>query len=359
VGILVGTVPLAWLTTRYVEDPIRHHRRARSSRPGAVLLVTGAVALLMVAPSLTGVRIATANAERAARVADALVASQPRCFGAASMDRTRPCHNPALDHQVVPAPTAASKVSIDYPGCFDDYEDVAILDCRFGDTSDERLPHVLLVGDSHAQMFLPTLVALAEKGLLTVQAQLKAACPWASPPASRHTHSYPEECTTFRNRLTPWLRAHAKDFDLVLTTSRMDDVPGTPAQQRRDFAAAWNVVGRQGVPVVGIVDNPLRPHDPNGCLAQLDPDEITPRSCGVRRSELPEVVDPTRGAAALTENGHVLDLTDLYCHEDWCPAVAGGVNIYRDYSHLTGTYAETLGPYLYRRLVDRGLLRVL
>ena len=358
VGVLAATLVLAWLTTRFVEDPIRHHHRTRHAPPRWVLATAGVVALALVAPSAVGARISTAAAERAAQAAHDLVASNPPCFGAASMDQATPCHNPDLDHLLVPAPAVVATAAKAIPGCFNNYEDVDLLDCHFGDGTDDRLPRVLLLGDSHAGMFLNTLVALARKGALTMSAQLKAACPWSDPPPSRPTSSYPEECAEFRSKLNAWLRTHAREFDLVLTNARMDNLPGTIRQRRRDFAAAWNIVGRQGVPVVGIVDNPRWAVDPNVCLAKLAPEEINPDACGRPRSTMPKVQDPTAGAAALTENGHVLDLTDLYCHDGWCPAIAGGVNMYRDPSHLSQMYADTLGPYLYQRLVDRGLLDV-
>jgi hypothetical protein len=36
--------------------------------------------------------------------------------------------------------------------------------------------------------------------------------------------------------------------------------------------------------------------------------------------------------------------------------VIGGVDVYVDSNHLSRTYAQTLAPYLYRRLVEAGVL---
>ena len=352
--VLLGlTLLLAELSTRYVETPFRRHQRVVSLRPGPTVLLAGVASVALVLPSLVGLRIADARAARADAAADALVASSPECFGAASMDLGEPCHNPELDDELVPSPANVRK-DLDYPGCMNDYDGTAILDCQFGPAG-RRVPHVLLVGDSHAQMFLPSLRALAEQGVLRVSAQLKAACPWASPPASRRPSAYAAECSAFRTNLQRWLADHAREFDLVLTTGRMDNLPGALAEQQRDLAEAWRVVADQGVPVAAIVDNPRWRHDPNECLSRLGPGQIHPRACGQPRSRLVHVHDPQPGAAGRV-GGHVIDLTDLYCHDGWCPAVAGGVNMYRDYSHLSLQYAVSLGPYLYRRLVAAGLL---
>jgi peptidoglycan/LPS O-acetylase OafA/YrhL len=351
--LLALTLVLAWLTTRYVENPIRRHQRVVRASPRLTLLASAAAAVVLVIPAVGGIHVVNASAARAQAAADALVDSHPRCFGAASMDLDRPCHNPDLDTELVPAPANVKTGLIDYPGCFAEYTDTHLLDCTFGDQTSD-LPHVLLLGDSHAQMFLPTLVGLAADHRLTVSAQLKAACPWASPdyPAA----VYKQECGAWRTSLETWLAQHARDYDLVITTGRMDDVPGTSRQQRRGLAEAWRVVGEQGVPVAAILDNPMWPEDPNACLAEIDADEVTPTACGLPRSRMRRFQDPQPGAARTVDNAHIVDLGDLYCHDEWCPAIAGGVDMYRDYSHLSVPYAASVGPYLYRRLIDQGLL---
>ena len=353
--LLASTLLLAWVTTRYVEDPIRRHHRVIRASPRHTLLAAAAGAVVLVVPAAGGIHVLNADAARADQAAEALVASNPRCFGAASMDTERPCHNAELDDQLVPMPENVRKNLIDYPGCFAEYADTELLDCSFGERSPST-PDVLLIGDSHAQMFLPTLVNLAKEGRMTVSAQLKAACPWAAPPNDRPAPVYPHECASWRDGLGTWLGQHAREFDLVIATGRMDNLPGTPSQQSADLANAWRVVTRQGVPVVAIRDNPMWRKDPNECLAEISPEDINPRSCGVKRSQMNRFKDPQPAAVAAVDGAHLLDLQDLYCHLRWCPAVAGGVNIYRDYSHLSVPYAATLGPYVYRRIVDRGLL---
>lgn len=49
--------------------------------------------------------------------------------------------------------------------------------------------------------------------------------------------------------------------------------------------------------------------------------------------------------------------TDLYCDEETCPVVIGGVNVYFESNHLTVTYARTLAPYLHRELAEHGIRR--
>ena len=41
-----------------------------------------------------------------------------------------------------------------------------------------------------------------------------------------------------------------------------------------------------------------------------------------------------------------LDTTPIFCVDGSCPAVVGGVAVYRDGQHVAATYARTLAPYL-------------
>ena len=46
----------------------------------------------------------------------------------------------------------------------------------------------------------------------------------------------------------------------------------------------------------------------------------------------------------------VLDFTKYLCDATKCPSVIGGVLVRKDGSHLTRTFAQTLGPFVLRAL---------
>jgi peptidoglycan/LPS O-acetylase OafA/YrhL len=355
VGVLALTLVLAWLSTRFLEHPFRAWHPITTLRPAAVIGATVLVAGTMVGGTLTGSHAAEVRIASEQASAQRIVASTPPCLGAAAMAPGHPCANPGLSHLMVPAPAAAQIDVPNYPGCFDNYDDDGLLDCSFGDLSDQAIPHVALIGDSHAQMYLPELVQLAQEGRITVQAQLKAACPWEAPPAAR-AGAYGPGCASFRQKVAGWIRQQTPGLDVIITGARFDDLPGTPGQQAHDIAAAWDVANAAGVPVIGVVDNPYRPDDPTACLADVDPHSLTAGTCAAPRGTTLARPEPTRRAAQLADDGRAVDLTDLYCGPRWCPAVIGGITVYRDISHITTTYARTLTPYLWRRLKATGLL---
>ena len=66
--------------------------------------------------------------------------------------------------------------------------------------------------------------------------------------------------------------------------------------------------------------------------------------------------DPLIAATREVKDSTLLDFTRYYCTETSCPAVIGGVNVYRDRSHISKTYMTTMTPYIERMLDQDGLL---
>jgi hypothetical protein len=238
------------------------------------------------------------------------------------------------------------------PNCFDDYGTSTLLSCTYGPVDDPRVPVVALVGDSHALQFLPPLIGLAQQHKVVVMAQLKAHCPWVG---TAYAATISASCAQFQVNVDGWLHANANRIDVVLTEGRYDTMPGALPTRIAGVAAAWRTANSYGIPVAGIVDEPNRPDAPTPCLALLD--HIDPASCAVPRTGPVTALrhgDPTLGAVAAADRAVAIDLTDYFCGPAVCPAVIGGVTVYRDTSHITSTYAATLTPFIWRDLVATG-----
>jgi len=354
VGILIGTIALSWLTKTYVEDPVRFTHRFRLRKPAVTGLATLVAAAVLVTGSLVGHQSAVAAEQRAAAVAEKLTEDAPDCFGAASHVPGDPCRNPDLDDMLVPSPEAVEDDYAALPGCFAQPHDTELNDCSFGDRS-ASLPHVILVGDSHARSFLPTLVRMAELKLITVSAQLKSSCSWSRDEIDHDDPQRVSSCQTWKSSLEDWLLEQAPDTDLILTTGYARTLGGSAEERVTSMQAAWQPLIDAGVPIVAIKDNPRFPRTPQECLAQLD--EIAADACGISREEGLSEFDAFDAAGRRTAGAQSLDLTDYYCDDTYCPAIIGGVNVYRDNSHLSVTYVNSMSPFVYRELVDMGALK--
>jgi hypothetical protein len=113
------------------------------------------------------------------------------------------------------------------------------------------------------------------------------------------------------------------------------------------LAQAWSKRPDHDVPIIALRDNPSFPESPVTCVSE-DP------STAASRCESPEdealLSDPKEDAVLVDPDADLIDLTRFYCSDDECPAVIGGVVVYRDAHHITATYASTLGPYLAEEL---------
>ena len=163
--VLVGAILAAAATKRWVEDPVRFTSRPVLRRPLTALVATVAGAAVLVAGAWIGRDTAVAVENTQQAVADAVLKDAPECFGAAAMDPENPCSNPELAGTMVPAPAAARRDWPTYPRVLRPASPAPTLaDCTFGKVDDPSIPHVVLIGDSHAQVLMTALEQLAEPG---------------------------------------------------------------------------------------------------------------------------------------------------------------------------------------------------
>ncbi|AWB92060.1 acyltransferase family protein [Aeromicrobium chenweiae] len=356
VGILVGSFAAAAFTKRFVEDPIRRGRRLGIQRSTVTFAFTAVAAAALVASCLGGVQHATAVADRAEQFKQSVTRDTPPCFGAASMAPGKPCDNPQLDGLLVPDTTAIRRDGATYPGCQTSSTEVRTT-CSFGDGKDDRLPHVVVIGDSHARSLLPALVPMAEEGKLFLDVQVKAGCNWSSNPHPNPDRTIAESCYEWRKNVNAYLTKNADDIDAIVTGALAHPRPAAGHEELvAGFVKAWRPVAERGVPIVAVRDNTAQPVDTNDCLALEK--EITADSCALPRPKAFRAYDPLVGAAQQVKGARLYDFTSFYCDDRTCPAVIGGVNVYRDRTHVSKTYMATMKPYIEQRLDQDGLLTV-
>ncbi|MGO2747274.1 acyltransferase family protein [Microbacterium sp.] len=339
VALLCICFVLAWLTKRFIEDPMRSWKPLTSRRPRVTLWASlGAMAL--VAAVAAGGWAANAPAyQQGVQAIQDVRENPPVCFGAASiLDES--CAGEGPD-TILPAPGFAGADSPDEPQCFIQLNDSRPVSCEFG-SDDPDAPRVALVGDSHAYQLLGTFQAIADREGWHLTTYFKGACPWNTTPLAT-AGSFGAACTDWREGIDAELAA--SEFDVVFT-SAISNTPYSSAGYDSSFDGAvagyrqaWSTMTDRGIPVVTIVDNPGWETDPNKCLRSRDASE-----CSSPRAERLPANDPIRDAAEGAAGVTLLDFTDVYCDDETCFPVVGGANIYRDQDHLTVTFANTLTP---------------
>lgn len=89
----------------------------------------------------------------------------------------------------------------------------------------------------------------------------------------------------------------------------------------------------RGTVVVAIDDNPVARRDIVQCVERLGVDAAT--GCARPESKATAGFDAIRRAVDLTPGSALVDLSDLTCPGETCPAVIGNVVVYRD-EHRNG-----------------------
>ncbi len=268
------------------------------------------------------------------------------------------CPNPELEHVIVPAADAAAKDTPPYGDCYHRAYRDPLVPCRFGKPT-PGTPHVAVIGDSHARILMTVVEPLVEQGKLTADMFVMGGCPWSTNDTNLDSATG-RACSHWRSNLFPLLDRTATDYDAVLTTARLTTMHGSHDARVEGLTEAWKRVTDKGVPVAVVRDNPQNrdPTDnPNLCLSGLAEDEPADECAMSRSANLDRWFDALTLAQERTPGSTLVDLSDYLCHDETCPVVIGGVDVYADSNHLTVTFARTLAPYLYRALVDEGLVK--
>ncbi|MGQ0830592.1 MAG: SGNH hydrolase domain-containing protein, partial [Microthrixaceae bacterium] len=240
--------------------------------------------------------------------------------------------------------------------------------------------HVLLFGDSHAGMMIPTFVALAKQHDLTLSIAIRGGCPWQQdlyvpPLAVSGQPIRQEDCKAQRDdiydRVIPALHP-----DIIVVMNLAYETPNQKVQYRAADQKSLKIgspelnalldrttrasVDRLGADARKVVILEPVPYDPANF------DSLACLSQAAVVAECRYTVDP--GPSGLErlyrridkEADHVwsLDLDRLVCpYLPICDPIVNGLVARIDGSHLNRTFARSLGPSVGTIFEDNGILR--
>lgn len=353
-AIVVGSIVLAALSHRFIERPIRgaawlRVRSWRALSAGAVAMTTTAVVCLALPAAQHQIE------QEWLRAAAALDASG--ATGAEALAERRAASVRAIAYgdgevAMTPAPSRAGAdfPARDHPGCSAAPRSDETPLCVGGDP--DGAVRVVLVGDSHAEQFLPALFQIGAERGWRVETRLHASCPFNAERRLLETRGGSVCAGPNATTLTALL---GDPPDLVVTANwasgDFEETDTGHAPGVLGYADWWNLLADAGSEVVAIKDTPMPRDDPRAsdCLAA---NYAQPERCGMPRGEAVRLLGIVDKAQVLAPRTSVIDLTDLLCVEDVCPAVIGNVLVYRDTNHLTDTFVRTMTPFLAERLPD-------
>lgn len=324
------SVPLAALTYRFVEDPVRH-LGALTRRPTRVTLLAGLAGSLAVVVLAVGLGQWSATQPLAtSRQASATGLTAPPVFA------------PDVPANMVPSLRAvdADRPAAYADGCQLEYSASTPRDCAYGDVDSDQV--VALFGDSHATQWLTALDQLGTAQGFRVQLYAKSGCPSAD---VVQTSDYDAQCAEFRRLVLARLAQDPPDMVLLSNSGRQywRDPATAGAEWRQGLAATLDALPAASTAAV-IGTTPNFDGSVPTCLSLHLGDAA---ACAADRDH---VIEPERladEAAVAAEHGAShFPAVDYLCNADECGAIEGDILLYRDEHHLTTAASRDLADEL-------------
>ncbi len=353
---------LAWLTLRFLENPLRFTPKIHNS--GWRSLALGGVATaLAVCTGLGLLRVIPSPVAHGAR-------ADPITVTAGTVEQTfaqvQAALAASLDLHAVPSNLspplnmiAAEQGDFTFNGCLRTPYEVGQPTCLMGDaTSTTR---VALLGDSHAAMWTPAFLELAAQRHWRLQMLAKEACPIIDihvDSVFRRLIERLQHCEEWRAEVMARMRADHPQLVIVSVWRGYgvdESMSGFTGYDRVWLESISRVVRQlrdTGAAVLVLGPIPAAHFNVPICLSgNLDdaPACTLRQSTSVNQSGI-----AAEDAATTAGGGQYADLTDLFCTTERCPVIVGNTLVYLDVSHLTLQYARVLAPAM-GALVDRAL----
>ncbi|MEV6171128.1 acyltransferase family protein [Streptomyces sp. NPDC051954] len=225
-------------------------------------------------------------------------------------------------------------------GCIDDLliTGYSLRDeCVMGDKEADRT--MVLLGDSHAYQWGNAFNALGLKLHVKVITVIKSGC---TPEVYKITREdlgreY-TECTSWRK--TALDKIDEIDPDVIVVTNRVQSTT-----TREGAKETFKTLKATGANLVYLTDTPYPNFNVPDCLAE-NSDKLS--KCSPKAENIVDRAEFRLMEREVAEEYgfKVIDTIPAFCADGYCPAVIGGHVVYWDYSHMTGSYARSLVPFL-------------
>lgn len=301
------TIFLAHLTSKYVEEPIRHKKlAARTVYVGALFTtIVSLVAGLVIASSASSM----------------ITTKGPTSY---KFDLVKIMEKPAVYGD----------------GCHVNYGETKSGYCTYGNKNSKTT--IVLYGDSHAAQWFPALEQLAVTRGFKLISLTKSACPAVDSPRSDQGAFKMVHCAKWRENSIA--RIQQLQPAGVITSSFQYFTPPSGYPDRAKWwrdgqAKLLKELRGASAHLIYISDTPRPLRDIPNCLASRDSS-----SCDSTEKSL----------VAVISGFQVIDPTPWLC-SSYCPAIIDGVVAYRDASHISVEMSKVLLPKLENALIGKGL----
>jgi peptidoglycan/LPS O-acetylase OafA/YrhL len=232
--------------------------------------------------------------------------------------------------------------------------------CVFGDANAQT--SVALLGDSHAEHWLPALDRIGRERHWKIYAMVKPACPVPDMPElinARLKRSY-VECTEWRRAMLKRIVALRPTMVVLSSFDHYMPADGsasdwhvTPENWRNGLRRTYTTLSAAGLSTIVIRGTPQPGFDVPACLSRrANGSPFQWRGCDYSLNEAlsPAAIRAQDQAARGLPHLVFVDMNDQFCDGMRCSAIRRGAIVFRDDDHLTATFSRAVAPVLAERL---------
>jgi peptidoglycan/LPS O-acetylase OafA/YrhL len=349
-AILVATLAFAWLTKKYVEDPVRSGPAWQARRWASLSLATAGAAALVLTTTVVWAAYDSEN-ERVAVAALAQVQQTAPCFGAAAI-----MEHGCTDRFAKPSSSVIAFAPTDVGPARSECQPSSSSEakpriCWFGDLASPRST-IAIVGNSYAVRLVPLVREWTLGKHVRILLAARTDCLGLSTfPVPGQDSSDP--CLGWSSQVQDRL-LHVQNLSLVVFTGHPDSLkyltgqaePSHAAlgQARRNVLDSFRLLASHGVPIAVVKPAPgTRPLHAPECVARS---QASNDPCSLPRAQVTAMDFLSELARAHRKLTGFVSMDRYFCTADRCHAVVGGLVAYSDDHHISASFARTLAPYV-------------
>ncbi|HEX6474709.1 MAG TPA: acyltransferase family protein [Candidatus Limnocylindria bacterium] len=342
VALALLAIGIAALSTRYVETPIRFGTWPRTAN--STLVASGAASIVIFgAAVLASTSMSQAHAQAPLPILGSEGSTRPTL--------PRPKLAGPIPADLTPSLIAAKddRGDLREDSCESKVLESTVHDCIYGAADSPTT--VVVLGDSHASMWVPAIQAIGEQRDWRIVAMLKPACsPVMLTVWDRSLKRPFTECDTWRGDALARIQQLQPSIVFVTSSRTYDIVDADGRRQRSNIATPWRAamvkllqtLKDNSERVVLIGEIPRLEGDPVECLASSGRLE----ACDASRSQVvSENYQAIERRAAAVSGVNLVEPVDWLCQSS-CALVLDRYLVYRGRGHITATAALLLAPQL-------------
>jgi peptidoglycan/LPS O-acetylase OafA/YrhL len=344
--LLLGAFLLSIVTYALFENPIR---RARWNLRASAVLVPVSVASVIVVTvvTLSSVDAKIARAERASAAvgrSDRSIFSTTQRLGSHPLRTVVLAVRAAKQGAKLPSPLTPPLADLEKeaysfpPGCVPATADQTTSPiCKLGDATASKT--IVVFGDSHAQMWMPAVLPMAEHDGWTVIPLVKSGCVTSSWVGKGYPNTPPTtigQCHAWFK----WAKGEAKtlDPDVVLMSGCCAGATGTVLRATKaGYSSVAAALKGTAEAVILVADDDGISKQPVDCLLAR---HATMKSCTTTWTAQRFASNEALAKLAGSRGFGYLDTRGWFCDGFMCPFVVGHTVVYRDTGHITQAYGR-------------------